>query len=69
MQESVKAPKVGEVASGVPSMLLIQLNRRALPNPIKIRGLRLGVMIWAVAAFGTLSVILVYTQIADLLGG
>ena len=51
------------------SMLLIQLNRRALPDPIKIRGFRLGAMIWAVAAFGSLSVILVYTQLRDLLGG
>ncbi|MGH3147683.1 MAG: Nramp family divalent metal transporter [Rubrobacter sp.] len=51
------------------SILLIWLNRRALPHPIKIRGARLGALVWAVLAFGILSVILVYTQIADLLGG
>ena len=51
------------------SMLLIRFNRRALPGPIKIRGFRLGAMIWAVLAFGTLSVILVYTTISGLLGG
>ena len=51
------------------SMLLIWLNRRALPDAIKIRGLRLGAMIWAVSAFGVLSVILVYTTAADLLSG
>ncbi len=51
------------------SILLIWLNRRALPEAIRIRGVRLGAMLWAVAAFGVLSAILVYTTAADLIGG
>jgi vacuolar-type H+-ATPase subunit I/STV1 len=50
-------------------ILLIQLNRRALPDAIKVRGARLGVMIWAILAFGVLSALLVYSQIGDLFGG
>jgi hypothetical protein len=49
-------------------ILLIQLNRRALPDAIKVRGGRLVAMIWAVLAFGVMSALLVYTQIGDLLG-
>ena len=41
------------------SMLLIQLNRRALPGEIKIRGMRLGVMAFSVLFFGVFSVLLV----------
>jgi hypothetical protein len=50
------------------SILLIQLNRRALPDAIKVRGTRLGAMIWAVLAFGVMSALLVYSQIGDLFG-
>jgi hypothetical protein len=50
------------------SILLIQLNRRALPEAIKVRGARLGAMIWAVLAFGVMSALLVYSQIGDLFG-
>jgi hypothetical protein len=45
------------------------LNRRALPDAIKMRGARLGAMIWSVLAFGILSALLVYSQIGDLFGG
>jgi hypothetical protein len=44
------------------SMLLIQLNRRALPGEIKIRGTRLAVMAFSVLFFGVFSVLLVYDQ-------
>ena len=44
------------------SMLLIQLNRRALPGEIKIRGPRLGVMAFSVVFFGVFSVLLVIDQ-------
>ena len=50
------------------SILLIQLNRRALPEAIRVRRARLGAMIWAVLAFGVLSALLVYSQIGDLFG-
>ena len=44
------------------SMLLIQLNRKALPEEIKIRGVRLGVMAFSVLFFGVFSVLLVYDE-------
>jgi hypothetical protein len=50
-------------------ILLIQLNRRALPDAIKVRGTRLGAMIWAVLAFGVMSALLVYSQVGILFGG
>jgi hypothetical protein len=50
------------------SILLIQLNRRALPDAIKLRGVRLGAMIWSVLIFGVLSALLVYAQVGDLFG-
>jgi hypothetical protein len=37
--------------------LLIALNRRFLPQPIKIRGIRLGALAWCFAFFGVFSVI------------
>ena len=49
-------------------ILLIQLNRGALPDAIKVRGGRLVAMIWAVLAFGVMSALLVYSQIGDLFG-
>jgi vacuolar-type H+-ATPase subunit I/STV1 len=51
------------------SILLIQLNRRALPDAIKVRGVRLGALIWSVLAFGIMSSLLVYSQVGDLFGG
>ena len=44
------------------SMLLIQLNRRALPQQIKISGVRLAVMAFSVLFFGVFSVLLVYDE-------
>ena len=41
------------------SMLLIAINRRFMPEPLKIRGLRLLVLFWAVLLFGVMSVIVV----------
>jgi hypothetical protein len=44
------------------SILLIQLNRRALPHEIKIRSTRLAVMAFSVLFFGVFSVLLVIDQ-------
>jgi hypothetical protein len=51
------------------SMLLIQLNRRALPNPIKIRGVQLGVLCFSVLFFGVFSVLLVIDEARSAFGG
>ncbi len=50
------------------SGLLILINRKILPEPIRIRGARLGVLIWAIALFGVLSALTFRDQIAKLFG-
>ncbi|MFI7134039.1 Nramp family divalent metal transporter [Nonomuraea sp. NPDC050153] len=50
------------------SILLIVLNRRSLPEPIKVRSYRLGALIWSVAFFGTLTVLVVIQQAQKLFG-
>jgi hypothetical protein len=50
------------------SGLLILINRRALPGPIRIRGVRLGVLVWSILLFGTLSVLTFRDQIGKLFG-
>jgi len=51
------------------SMLLIKLNRGVLPEAIKMRGVRLGAMIWSTLFFGIFSAIVIYNQIvAPILG-
>jgi hypothetical protein len=58
----VISSSIAGVMMFVYSILLIQLNRKALPEPIKIRGVRLGVMIVSVLFFGVFSVLLVYDE-------
>jgi hypothetical protein len=50
------------------SILLIQLNRRALPPALRVRGLRLGVLIFAVIFYGFFSGWLVVVQVQSYLG-
>jgi hypothetical protein len=51
------------------SGLLILINRKSLPKPIKVSGFRLAALIWAIALFGTLSVLTFQDQIGKLFGG
>jgi uncharacterized membrane-anchored protein len=48
------------------SALLILINRRILPEPIKIRGARLVALIWSFLLFGVLSVLTFQDRIGDL---
>jgi hypothetical protein len=50
------------------SGLLVVLNRRALPGPIRVRGWRLGVMCLVFVFFGCFSVLTLIDQISDKLG-
>ncbi len=50
------------------SGLLILINRKTLPEPIRVRGARLGALIWAIVLFGVLSVLTFRDQIAKLFG-
>ena len=48
------------------SILLILINRRFLPEPLKIRGYRLVALVWAVGLFGVLSVVVIIDQGGEL---
>ena len=60
---------VGGFMMFIYSGLLILVNRKSLPGPIRIRGVRLGALIWSIALFGTLSALTFRDQISKLLGG
>lgn len=51
------------------SILLIILNRRSLPEAIRVRTYRLGALVWSVAFFGSLTVLVVIQQAQNLFGG
>ena len=60
---------VGGLMMFIYSILLLVLNRRVLPDQIKIRGFRVAVLGWSVALFGILSVLTIIDQGRKLLGG
>ena len=60
---------VGGFMMFIYSGLLILINRRILPAPIRIRGVRLVMLIWAILLFGTLSVLTFQAQFERLFGG
>jgi hypothetical protein len=64
----VIAAVVGGFMMFIYSGLLIYLNRRLLPPPIRIRGVRLGAMIWSILLFGTLSFLTFRDQLGKLFG-
>ena len=63
------AAVVGGFMMFIYSGLLILINRKSLPKAIRIRGVRLGALIWAVLLFGVLSVLTFQAQIVKLIGG
>jgi hypothetical protein len=44
------------------SLLLLVINRRFLPDQLKVRGLRMLVLLWAAALFGVMSVLVVINE-------
>jgi hypothetical protein len=59
---------VGGVMMFIYSILLLVLNRKVLPDAIKIRGARVVVLGWSVALFGVLSVLTIIDQGGKLFG-
>ena len=55
--------------AGTSGATLILINRKLLPEPIKIRGVRVAVLVWSIALFGTLSVLTFRAQFERLFGG
>jgi hypothetical protein len=58
---------VGGTMMFIYSGLLIVINRKMLPQEIRIRGFRLVALIWSILLFGTLAVLTVHQQITNLL--
>jgi hypothetical protein len=50
------------------SFMLIVLNRRALPEPIRIRSFRVGALVWSIVFFGGLAAMTVWQQVQRLAG-
>ncbi|MGA8113795.1 MAG: Nramp family divalent metal transporter [Actinocatenispora sp.] len=59
---------VGGFMMFIYSILLLVLNRRALPGPLKIRSYRIVALIWSVLLFGVLSVLTIIEQGKELFG-
>jgi hypothetical protein len=56
---------VGGVMMFVYSMLLIMVNRKALPEPIKVRGGRLVALVWSAGLFGVLSWLTIVDRVKE----
>jgi len=59
---------VGGLMMFMYSALLILTNRQILSGELRISGFRLAVMVWSIALFGTLSVLVIIQQYRDLTG-
>ncbi|GLY99401.1 Nramp family divalent metal transporter [Actinoplanes sp. NBRC 103695] len=62
----VTSAVVGGFMMFIYSGLLILINRKILPKPIRVRGVRLGALIWAVLLFGVLSALTFADRIGQL---
>jgi hypothetical protein len=60
---------VGGMMMFIYSGLLILVNRKVLSGELRVRGVRLGMMVWSVGLFGTLSVLVIIQQYRDVFGG
>ena len=50
------------------SLLLLIMNKRSLPEPLKVRGVRVGALVFSFAFFGVLSVLTIWQQAQRLVG-
>jgi hypothetical protein len=66
---AVIAACVGGTMMFIYSGLLIVINRRMLPEAIRINGVRTGALVWSVLLFGVLAVLTVIQQAGRLIGG
>ena len=58
---------VAAVTIFVSSILLLITTRRFLPEPIRVRSYRVGVLVFAAAFFGVLSAITIVEQVGELI--
>jgi hypothetical protein len=62
----VLAAALSGIVMFIYSGLLLAINRRFLPEPLQVRGVRLVALVWAFGLFGVLSVIVVIDQFGEL---
>ena len=65
----VISASVGGTMMFLYSALLVVLNRRVLPRPIRINAGRAAVLIWSFLLFGTLAALTIVSQGRQLFGG
>jgi hypothetical protein len=64
----VISASVGGTMMCLYSMLLLVLNRRGLPEPIRVRSYRVAALIWSTAFFGVLASLTIWQQLQRLFG-
>jgi len=64
----VISASVGGAMMCLYSALLLLLNRKGLPDAIKVRSYRVGALVWSTAFFGLLAALTVWQQLQRLLG-
>ena len=64
----VISASVGGAMMCLYSALLLVLNRRGLPEPIRVRSYRAGVLVWSTGFFGLLAALTVGQQLQRLFG-
>jgi vacuolar-type H+-ATPase subunit I/STV1 len=60
------ATVLGGVTMFIYTFLLIAINRRLLPPPLRIRGVRLAVLVWSILMLGATSAIVAVNEIGKL---
>jgi hypothetical protein len=62
----VISASVGGLMMSIYSGLIIVINRRALPAPVRMRSYRLGIMMWATLLFGAMAALTIWQQLQNL---
>jgi hypothetical protein len=60
------ATVLGGVTMFIYTFLLIAINRRLLPPPLRIQGVRLAVLVWSILMLGATSAIVAVNEIGKL---
>lgn len=65
----VVSATVGGLMMTIYSALLIATNRRLLPGPLRVKGVRLALLVVAILVYGTATVLTISQQVRNLTGG
>ena len=65
----VVSATVGGLMMTIYSALLIATNRKLLPGPLRVKGVRLALLVVAILVYGTATVLTISQQVRNLTGG